>query len=251
MTETGGIEGGFAVVLAAAGSGSRFDSGAGSGRKQFLELGGRPLLFYSLDVFASLDEVRAICIVVPGGELEATGELAAAWSGESAHARGDDLALSFVAGGDSRQESVRLGIEAVGDACEWILVHDAVRPLVDAGDVGALIDAVREYGAAALGYPATDSIKREADGFCEQGIDRSHVWCVQTPQGASAENFRTAYSRRPEGEEHTDELGLLEAAGISAKLVEGSRENIKVTLPGDEDLAAFFLSQRQRRGRDG
>ena len=66
MTETGGIEGGFAVVLAAAGSGSRFDPGTGSGRKQFLELGGRPLLFYSRDVFASLDEVRAICIVVPG-----------------------------------------------------------------------------------------------------------------------------------------------------------------------------------------
>ena len=111
--------------------------------------------------------------------------------------------------------------------------------------------SVRKYGAAALGYPAIDSIKREADGFCQQGIDRSHVWCVQTPQGASVENFRIAYSRRPEGEEHTDELGLLEAAGISAKLVEGSRENIKVTLPGDEDLAAFFLSQRQRRGRDG
>ena len=84
----------------------------------------------------------------------------------------------------------------------------------------------------------------------KQGLDRSRTWSVQTPQGATAENFREAYSLAAEGEKYTDELALLEAAGIPARLVEGSRENIKVTLPGDEELARFFLSRRDGAGGD-
>ena len=84
----------------------------------------------------------------------------------------------------------------------------------------------------------------------KQGLDRSRTWSVQTPQGATAENFRKAYSLAAAGEEYTDELALLEAVGIPARLVEGSRENIKVTLPGDEELARFFLSRRDGAGGD-
>ena len=145
---------------------------------------------------------------------------------------------------------MRLGVEAIGETCEWILVHDAARPLIEPGDVRRLMAAVSEHGAAALGYPATDSVKREEAGMSEQGLDRSRTWSVQTPQGATAENFRKAYSLAAEGEKYTDELALLEAAGIPARLVEGSRENIKVTLPGDEELARFFLSRRDGAGGD-
>ena len=121
---------------------------------------------------------------------------------------------------------MRLGVEAIGETCEWILVHDAARPLIEPGDVRRLMVAVSEHGAAALGYPATDSVMGEEGGMSEQGLDRSRTWSVQTPQGATAENFREAYSLAVEGEEYTDELALLEAAGIPARLVEGSRENI-------------------------
>ena len=103
------------------------------------------------------------------------------------------------------------------------------------------MDAVCEHGAAALGHPATDSVKLESSGLSEYGLDRDRIWLVQTPQGASVENFRKACSLVSVEEELSDELALLDAAGISARLVEGSRENIKVTLPGDDELALFFL----------
>lgn len=247
MTEPGGKEA-FGVVLAAAGAGDRFGMDAGSARKQFMELGGRPVLCYSLEVFASLDDIGAIFVVVQDEELEAAAKMVESWRENCARS---DLEVVCTAGGASRQESVRLGIEQVPATFDWILVHDVSRPLVEAGDVVRLMRAVREYGAAALGYPATDSIKQEADGFCERGLDRAHAWCVQTPQGASAEYFRKAYSQVPAGREYTDELGLLEAAGLPARLVEGSRENIKITLPGDDELARFFLSRREGPGEDG
>ena len=244
MTQTGGIPGDFAVVLAAAGSGTRFGSGEESGRKQFMELNGRPLIAYSLDIFSSLSEIGTICIVAPGEELETVEELVGAWSEGCSRVAGGELELSILAGGDSRQESVRNGVEALSEGSRWILVHDAARPLLDPGDVRHLMEAVREHGAAALGYPATDSVKIEAAGISERGLDRDHIWCVQTPQGASVENFSAAYSHARGGEQHTDELALLESAGISARLVEGSRENIKVTVPGDDELARFYLSRR-------
>lgn len=244
MTETG-EKGGFGVVLAAAGEGARFAADGGSPRKQFQELGGRPMITCSLDVFASIEEIRVLCIVAPADELEALGELVKGWSQER-----PGLEVSLAAGGASRQESVRCGFDAIGDACDWVLVHDAARPLIEPADVRRLMDVVREQGAAALGHPATDSVKVESGGLSSRGLNRDHTWLVQTPQGASVENFRKAYSLLPAGEELTDELSLLEAAGISARLVEGSRENIKVTLPGDDELALFFLSRREAAGAD-
>ncbi len=245
MTETG-EKGGFGVVLAAAGEGARFAVGPDSRRKQFLELGGRPMITWSLDVFASIPEIRVLCIVAPAGELEALDELVRDWSlGKPG------LEVTLREGGASRQESVRLGFDAIGESCDWILVHDAARPLVEAADVRRLMEVVCEHGAAALGHPSTDSVKLESAGLSERGLDRDCIWLVQTPQGASAENFRKACSLVPAGEDLTDELALLDAAGISARLVEGSRENIKVTHPGDDQLALFFLSRREAAEADG
>ena len=247
MTETGetGEKGVFGVVLAAAGEGTRFAAGDDGPRKQFLELAGRPMITWSLDVFASIPEIRVLCIVAPADELEALGELVKSWSLER-----PGLEVTLREGGASRQESVRLGFEAIGESCDWILVHDAVRPLLEAADVRKLMDAVCEHGAAALGHPATDSVKLESSGFSEYGLDRDRIWLVQTPQGASVEKFRKACSLVSVEEELSDELALLDAAGISARLVEGSRENIKVTLPGDDELALFFLSRREAGGAD-
>ena len=245
MTETG-EKGTFGVVLAAAGEGARFAAGGGGSRKQFMELGGRPMITCSLDVFSSIPEIRMLCIVAPAGDLEALGELVRAWSPQE-----PGLEVTLAAGGASRQESVKLGFDAIGEACDWILVHDAARPLIETADVRRLMAVVCEHGAAALGHPATDSVKLESAGLSERCLDRDRTWLVQTPQGASVENFRKAYSLVPAGEEFTDELALLEAAGISARLVEGSRENIKVTLPGDDELALFFLSRREAARADG
>ena len=244
MTETG-EKGVFGVVLAAAGEGARFAAGHQGPRKQFLELAGRPMITWSLDVFASIPEIQVLCIVAPADELEALAELVNSWSLER-----PGLEVTLREGGASRQESVRLGFDAIGGSCDWILVHDAVRPLLEAADVRRLMEAVCEHGAAALGHPATDSVKLESGGLSEYGLDRDRIWLVQTPQGASVENFRKACSLVSVAEELTDELALLDAAGISARLVEGSRENIKVTLPGDDELALFFLSRREAAGAD-
>jgi 2-C-methyl-D-erythritol 4-phosphate cytidylyltransferase len=110
-----------------------------------------------------------------------------------------------------------------------------------------VLDAVRARGAAAIGYPATDSIKEEREGKVLRGLDRDHVWQVQTPQGAAVRLLRKAYETTPPDVLKTDEVALLETIGVEIHLVRGSRENIKVTVPGDEEVAELLLNRRRRK----
>ncbi len=156
--------------------------------------------------------------------------------------------MRVVAGGAHRHDSVRRGLAALGAAVARVLVHDAARPLVLPGDIRRLLDAVAAHGAAALGHPVTDSVREESGGRVARSLDRRHVWQVQTPQGARRELLERAYgSLDPAAEsatEPTDEIALLRGAGVDVTLVEGSRENVKITLPGDLELAEFLLARR-------
>ena len=249
------------VVLPAAGASRRFGIATGR-KKQLIEIAGRPLLHRSLDVFAGLDAVRTIVVVVPAAGRSALEEIAAAWCAERAPGRTPRLEL--VEGGARRQDSVRHGLEVFWDELPAALVHDAARPLVRPDDVERVLAGVAEDGAAVLGYPATDSIKRAtsasettgteggAKGHArvERSEDRSRIWQVQTPQGALCEHFRRAYGAASASDdvEWADEVALLETVGVYARLVEGARDNIKITQPGDEALAAFLLAQRATEG---
>jgi 2-C-methyl-D-erythritol 4-phosphate cytidylyltransferase len=241
----------FGVVVAAAGAGKRFGA-----QKQFVELEGRPLLHYSLDVFADLAEVSEIVVVGPPGQLDAVSAVVGAWraarsgsGGSSGGGPSFERKYHVVAGAARRQDSVRLGLEVFWNSRRWALVHDAARPLVSVDDVARLVEAVRLHGAAALGHPATDSLKEEGDGWVRRSLDRSRIWQVQTPQGASCDLFRQAYGALEDGLETSDEVELLSRFRIRVKLVQGRRDNVKLTAPEDVRLVAALLAGRREATR--
>lgn len=229
----------FGAILAAAGSGRRF-----GGLKQFLELDGRPLLAHVLETFGSLRDLGEVVVVGPATDLGRVEAVVEAWEGR--RPSGAPPVCRVVAGGERRQDSVRRGLAAFGPGVTRVLVHDAARPLVRGPDVEALMAAVEDHGAAVLGYPATDSVKEGADGVVLRSLDRGRIWLVQTPQGADRSLLEGAYAAAPPDVEFTDEVALLEGQGCAVRLVEGARDNIKVTHPGDQEIAEFLLSRRRR-----
>ena len=227
------------VVIAAGGSGRRFGAA-----KQFLEVLGRPLLFYSLDAFCGVGGVAELVVVVPVEALASTESLLRTWREASPWTA--PVAVRVVRGGARRQDSVLQGLEALSERVEWSLVHDAARPLVLPADVERLLSVLRdEGGAAALGQPSYDSVKVVRDGLIVEELPRDEVWTVQTPQGARRRDLLLAY-RAAGAAECTDEATALRANGTRVRLVEGSSENIKVTRLGDEIVAARILEARLR-----
>ncbi len=233
------------VILPAAGLGTRM---AGPQPKQFLALDGVPILIHSLRAFAAVPRVTAMYVAVRKPEMERV-EAQVAEFGFAGRVR---VPVSVVAGGDKRQESVANALDALpAEPDDIVLVHDAVRPLIDAATIERTIDAVAEYGAAIVGLPAVDTIKqveRTAHGaLITATIPREFVVLAQTPQGFRYGLLQRAFAEATaDGFMGTDEASLLERAGISVAVVHGSQVNLKITQPGDLELAEFYLHQRKR-----
>ena len=237
------------AIVPAAGLGTRMQPGAGAAPKQFLLLEGRPILVHTLLALAAVPAIRGVWIAVRPGEqgrleallLEHTSELPSS------------LRIHIVAGGDTRQESVARALAAIECGEEDIvLVHDAVRPLVEAAAIERTIAAVHKHGAAILALPATDTIKqvdRTADGaLVTATIPRENIVQAQTPQGARAGLLRRAVMEAEADEfAGTDEASLLERAGIAVAVVPGAASNLKITQAGDLPLAEWYLAQRGDR----
>jgi len=239
---TRGRPGDVGVLLLAAGSGSRFGE-----KKQFLRLAGKPLFLHSLEVFESLDAVGEIVVVAAADDIGQVRELV---DRRARPGRDSATLIEVVAGGARRQDSVRSGLRALATESTWTLVHDAARPLVRADDVSLLIAVMREHGAAVMGYLASDSVKEEADGVIVGNVARDHVWLVQTPQGARTERLLAALDEAESNDVAvTDEASALENLGDSVALVDGARDNIKVTYRADLDLAEFFLHEKKAARR--
>lgn len=227
------------AILPAAGLGTRM---AGPQPKQFLALAGVPILIHSLRAFAAVKRVTAIYVAVRKTEMERV-EAQVAEYGFSGR-------VHVVEGGDNRQESVAHALAAVPAADnDIVLVHDAVRPLIDAATIERTIEAVEQHGAAIVGLPAIDTIKqveRTAHGaLITATIPREFIVLAQTPQG-----FRYGLLQRAFGEATadgfvgTDEASVVERAGLPVAVVPGSQVNLKITQPGDLELAEFYLRQR-------
>jgi 2-C-methyl-D-erythritol 4-phosphate cytidylyltransferase len=159
--------------------------------------------------------------------------------------------VHMVEGGDHRQESVGNALSAL--ECEdddVVLVHDAVRPLIEPATIERTIDTIVKHGAAIVGMPAVDTIKqveRTAEGaIVTATIPRERVVHAQTPQGALAGLLRRAFAEaEADGFAGTDEASLLERAGIEVAVVAGSPRNFKITQPGDIELAEFYLGREK------
>ena len=231
------------AILPAAGLGTRM---AASQPKQFLELNGLPILIHSLRAFAAVPRVTAIYVAVRSNEIERVESQIEDHAAEYGFAG----RVRVVAGGDNRQESVTHALAAL--ACEdndIVLVHDAVRPLIDKATIERTIDAVMTHGAAIVGLPAIDTVKqveRTAHGaLVTSTIPREFVVLAQTPQGFRYGLLRRAFAEATEdGFVGTDEASVVERAGHPIAVVPGSQVNLKITQPGDLALAEFYLRQR-------
>jgi 2-C-methyl-D-erythritol 4-phosphate cytidylyltransferase len=229
------------AILPAAGVGTRM---AGPQPKQFLALDGVPILIHSLRAFAAVDRVKAIYVAVRKPEIERV-EAQVADYGFSGR-------VHVVEGGDNRQESVAHALNALpASEDDIVLVHDAVRPLIDAATIERTIDAVAEHGAAIVGLPAVDTIKqvqRTAHGaLITSTIPREFIVQAQTPQGFRFGLLRKAFTEATaDGFIGTDEASVVERAGLPVAVVAGSQVNLKITQPGDLELAEFYLRHRVR-----
>jgi 2-C-methyl-D-erythritol 4-phosphate cytidylyltransferase len=230
------------AILPAAGLGTRM---AGPKPKQFLILDGMPILIHSLRAFAAVERITAIYVAVRKPEVERVEAQIAEY--------GFSERVKVVEGGDKRQESVAHALAALpAEADDLVLVHDAVRPLIDAATIERTIDAVIETGAAIVGMPAIDTIKqveRTAHGaLITATIPREFVVLAQTPQGFRYGLLQSAFAEaEADGFVGTDEASLVERAGHSVAVVHGSQVNLKITQPGDLELAEFYLRQRGRQ----
>jgi 2-C-methyl-D-erythritol 4-phosphate cytidylyltransferase len=228
------------VILPAAGMGTRMAS-AGHAPKQFLSLAGAPILLHSLRAFLAVPRIDAIYIAVRESEQPRVAELIA-----EHHL---DSKVHIVTGGDARQDSVANALAALPSTSDndIVLVHDAVRPLIDSETIDRVIDMIEKHGAAIVGMPAVDTIKqveRTADGaLITSTIPRERVVHAQTPQGAKVPLMRRAFAEAAADEfVGTDEASLLERANVPVYVVPGSSRNFKVTQPGDLEVAEFYLA---------
>src|SRR5664279_616077 len=209
------------VILPAAGLGTRM---AGPQPKQFLALNGLPILIHSLRAFAAVKRVTAIYVAVRKPEIERVQAQIAEYAAEYGFA---DRVL-VVEGGDHRQESVSHALAALpAEPDDIVLVHDAVRPLIDAATIDRTIDAVVEYGAAIVGLPAVDTIKqveRTAHGaLITSTIPREFVVLAQTPQGFRYGMLQRAFAEATaDGFIGTDEASVVERGGFAVAVVPGS-----------------------------
>jgi len=213
--------------------------------KQFIELRGIPILLHSLRAFLAVPRVTGIYVAVRESEQPRVSALldAHAMSG------GTSSRVHVVRGGDTRQDSVANALAALPSDSDTdiVLVHDAVRPLIDATTIERTIDAIEHHGAAIVGTPAIDTIKqveRTADGaLITATIPRELIVHAQTPQGARVPLMRQAFDEALRDEfVGTDEASLLERANIPVYVVPGTSRNLKVTQPGDLEIAEFYLA---------
>jgi 2-C-methyl-D-erythritol 4-phosphate cytidylyltransferase len=229
------------VIIPAAGIGTRMAHAAGGISKQFLELKGLPILVHSLRAFLAVPSVTAIYVAVRDTEQPRVSAMLA-----EHHL---SAKVHVVTGGDNRQESVANALAELPStsAADIVLVHDAVRPLIDPTTIHNVIAAIEKHGAAIVATPAIDTIKqveRTADGaLITATIPRELIVHAQTPQGATVPLLRRAFAEAAADEfTGTDESSLLERANIPVFVVQGTSRNFKVTQPGDLEVAEFYLA---------
>jgi 2-C-methyl-D-erythritol 4-phosphate cytidylyltransferase len=214
-------------VIVAAGSGQRLGAG---GPKAFVELAGRPMLDWSLDAFRAASTIADVVVAAPPG---LDGEVA-------------ERGVVAVAGGEHRSESVANALALCTE--EFVVVHDAARPLVTPGLINAVVEelAADEDAAGVIAAtPVTDTIKQVGEeGRVERTLERSGLWAVQTPQAFRAEALRDALSEPDSLPQASDDAMLVERRGGRVVVHSTSQDNLKVTTPFDLRVAELLLRER-------
>jgi 2-C-methyl-D-erythritol 4-phosphate cytidylyltransferase len=221
------------AIIVAAGSGTRF---GGDKPKQFLEIGGKPLLIHTLEKFESCAAIHEIVLVLPPNYLTNYREIATKYRLRKV--------AKIVYGGKTRAESVLKGLNVIeGETAEIVAVHDGARPFVSNEEIVATIEAAKQNGAACLVAPVTDTIKLIRDGIIICTVERDELRRALTPQSFHFEILQKAFANADLNASTTDECFLVEKAGYKIAIVEGSAKNIKITTREDLELAEMFLKK--------
>jgi 2-C-methyl-D-erythritol 4-phosphate cytidylyltransferase/2-C-methyl-D-erythritol 2,4-cyclodiphosphate synthase len=220
-----------AAVVPAAGRGERFGAG---GPKALIPLRGRALVEYALAALSAAPTIEAIVVAAPSDAVESVTRAAR-------RAAGAKLA-AVVPGGPDRQASVAQGLAALPAGPGIVLVHDGARPLVPVSLIDAVAAAAAEDGAATAVVPVDETVKRGADGWVRETIDRAGLFRVQTPQAFHRALLEEAHREAARaGFRGTDDAALVERLGRPVRLVPGAPHNLKVTVPEDLRLAEALL----------
>jgi 2-C-methyl-D-erythritol 4-phosphate cytidylyltransferase len=225
----------ISAVIVAGGSGRRMQAAV---KKQYLRLGGIPILGHTLSAFDRIPEIDRIILVVPPADLSYC-ELQIAAPLKLAHQ------LRFVAAGASRQQSVRNGLAEAGAAEGIVLIHDGVRPFVRQSLVQACLAGVKATGACIPAVAVTDTLKKVgSEMVITETVDRQTLWLAQTPQTFNTALIRQAHEAAAErGFRATDDASVVEFLGRAVCVVPGDPDNIKITHPRDLSTAESILAR--------
>jgi len=210
--------------------------------KQFLSLGGQPLVLHSLLVLQSSPAIDSIILAVPESEIEYC-------QAQIVGAHHFTKVTKVVPGGHERQDSVRHALEAVDEDVRIVLVHDAVRPFLTERMVHDVVSAAKATGAAIIALPMKDTVKQVGmDHVIERKIDRRPLWLAHTTQAFRRDWLLDAHRKaHTDGVHATDDAFLVEWCGHAVSVVEGSGENIKVTRPEYLVIGEAIWASRQRK----
>lgn len=220
------------AIIVAGGSGKRIE---GNLPKQFLMLGGKPILAHTIEKFERCDLVDEIILVVPESYLDYCSQVIA-----------DQYRFGKIrritAGGEERQDSVYQGLKACSDSTSLVTIHDGVRPLVTPEIVATSIELCQNKKAVIVAVPVKDTIKQVENGLIITTLDRGKLWLVQTPQVFEYKLILEAHKRaRKDNFVGTDDSALVERMGCEVSVLDGNYDNIKITTAEDLLVAEKLL----------
>jgi 2-C-methyl-D-erythritol 4-phosphate cytidylyltransferase len=216
-----------AVIIVAGGKGERMQTEI---PKQFIEIKGKPILMHTLEAFLRYEQTLQLIVVLPENQIEYWSELCKKHAFAISH--------NIVAGGQTRFHSVKNGLNAIKYSCS-VAIHDGVRPLVSVETIARCFDAAEKFKAVVPAIDLVESI-RQVSGNKSLSVDRSAYKLVQTPQVFDIDLLKKAYEQ-DFSSTFTDDASVVEKDGNTVHLVEGNRENIKITTHQDLKIAEILL----------
>ncbi|WP_462412537.1 2-C-methyl-D-erythritol 4-phosphate cytidylyltransferase [Neobacillus sp. Marseille-QA0830] len=225
----------YQVIIPAAGQGKRMGAGK---NKLLLALNGVPILIHTLKVFEEDEFCEGMILAIHPQDEEEFTRLLSEYQ--------INKVIRLVSGGKERQYSIYNGLKTI-NSDGVILVHDAARPFITTKQIHRLVETAEQKGAAIIGVPAKDTMKKVQDGLVAETVERSSLWAVHTPQAFRVSLLLEAYEQAEKdcflG---TDDSSLVERTGHTVAMVEGDYDNIKITTPEDLYFAEAILEKRKR-----
>jgi len=222
------------AIIVAAGKGKRF---GGALKKQFIEIEGKPVLFYSVESFFLSKSIDEIILVVPREDRD--------YVKEKIHKfHINKKVKSIVEGGNRRQDSVYKGLSEVSPGTQYVLIHDGARPLIRVNQIDEIVREVRKSKAVVLAVPVRDTIIEEEQNYIMGFVDRRKLRMVQTPQAFEIDLIKNAYEKAFQDKFYgTDDSSLVERSGDKVKVVPGDYTNIKMTTKEDLSLIHSLMKK--------